>query len=122
MERAVEGRSTRGRALRWCVPLMLIGGLVVPLTSHAAVALANVTAVQGGDWDGPATWGGAVPPSADAAIVIPANVSVIIPVDLVVSQTGGTIQIDGFLFVGGEIDLDRTDLANTSSGELWLID
>src|SRR5688572_18245392 len=58
-------------------------------TTHAV----DHTAVQDGNWDAPATWGGTVPSPVDKA-TIPAGITVTIPTGVTVARNAFT-EIDG---------------------------
>lgn len=116
-----DGPTTRARTLvRWFVAVM-IGSALLPLAPAPAHAAVVVTAVQSGDWDDPATWGGAVPPATGASIAVPSTVRVTIPSDVAVDLATSTLYIDGVLFVLGSIDLLSSDVVNTASGELRVL-
>jgi hypothetical protein len=76
-----------------CRIFLLISMLMIGFTSLPQISAADFTAVQAGNWDDPATWGGVgVPTSADnVTINVGQNVHVSIPESLTVIRDANTL-------------------------------
>ncbi len=87
--------------------LILTLSIVTIQDAHAA----TVTAAQSGNWDDPATWGGAVPLSSDD-VIIPKGITVTIPIGLIVTvDLGSTVTVirgDFILDDSGTLVVDGT--------------
>src|SRR5689334_17800644 len=94
--------------------LILGVGILFVLSLFTLPAHADTfTAIQNGDWNAPATWGGAVPTAGDD-VTIPPGISVTVPVGLTVTRNGLTT-INGTLENLGTVN--NTD-SLTSNGTL----
>lgn len=78
------------------------------------VVASSGTAVQNGNWDDPATWGGRVPvlTATEDIIEIPFPIQVTIPDTLTVTAARGLIRNSGFLIVAGAFDGSRLTIEN----------
>lgn len=91
----------------------------VLLGSNQDAHAATFTAIQDGNWNDPATWGGTVPGAADDKI-IPFGISVTIPGSSSITNSGiitisGAIQNLGFLDNFGTIDINSGGRINNSN-------
>src|SRR5262245_22149068 len=106
--------------------VFLLSVLIVGFKSHQPAHAAMFTAVQSGDWDDPATWGGSVPTSPGeylvADITIPAGIEVIIPIslDIAIGASGntfannGTLTNNGYFSLGGTLTNNGTVTNNST--------
>lgn len=96
------------RGKHWHRTLVLLVLAFALIAAFARPAFAQ-KAVQNGDWNKSATWGGAVP-EYDGTVLIPAGITVTIPAGLLVRnfQNGdGEIKILGKLSISGRLEVQR---------------
>src|SRR3989475_529576 len=94
------------------IPTGVQGKTVLTYTIPAT----GLTATQSGNWNDPATWGGASPPitiNSGDTVTIPAGITVTIPSSVTISNTGtitnsGTISNSGTITNSGTINSDYT--------------
>jgi hypothetical protein len=79
------------------IMLILVSALFTGFATVPKTHAADYTAVQDGNWDDPATWGGSVPTATDN-VVIPGSRVIVIPNTLTVYREAGALTtINGFL-------------------------